>query len=135
MSSAWRRWGASGYLVKQTAVHTLKEAIREVHKGKSFYSPAVAKKLSRHGPQSPDRKTGVSSISTGLTSREAEVLQLVAEGSANKQVAAELGISIKTVEKHRDHLMRKLDIHDTAGLTRYAISAGIIESSVQLTIV
>ena len=127
--------GASGYLVKQTAVHTLKEAIREVHKGKSFYSPAVAKKLSRHSPQSPDRKTGVSSISTGLTSREAEVLQLVAEGSANKQVAAELGISIKTVEKHRDHLMRKLDIHDTAGLTRYAISAGIIESSVQLTIV
>jgi predicted small lipoprotein YifL len=55
------------------------------------------------------------------------VLQLVAEGKANKQVAAELGISIKTVEKHRDHLMRKLDIHDTAGLTRYAIAAGIIE--------
>ena len=64
-----------------------------------------------------------------------EVLQLIAEGEANKQIAAELGISIKTVEKHRDHLMQKLDIHDTAGLTRYAIAAGIIESSVQLTIV
>ena len=64
-----------------------------------------------------------------------EVLQLVAEGEANKQIAAELGISIKTVEKHRNHLMQKLDIHDTASLTRYAISAGIIESSVQVTIV
>jgi len=63
------------------------------------------------------------------------VLQLVAEGSANKQVAAELGISIKTVEKHRQHLMDKLDIHDTAGLTRYAISSGVIENSVQLTII
>jgi DNA-binding NarL/FixJ family response regulator len=69
-----------------------------------------------------------------LTSREMEVLQLIAEGEANKQIAAELGIAIKTVEKHREHLMLKLDIHDTAGLTRYAISAGIIESSVQLTI-
>jgi DNA-binding NarL/FixJ family response regulator len=63
-----------------------------------------------------------------------EVLQRIAEGDANKQIAAELGISIKTVEKHRDHLMRKLDIHETAGLTRYAIAEGIIESRVQVTI-
>src|SRR5665213_3584604 len=56
-------------------------------------------------------------------------------GKSNKETASELGIGIKTVEKHREHLMAKLDIHDTAGLTRYAISAGIIESSVQLTIV
>jgi DNA-binding NarL/FixJ family response regulator len=72
---------------------------------------------------------------TGLTSRELEVIQLVAEGQANKQVASSLKISIKTVEKHRQHLMDKLNIHDTAGLTRYAIARGIIESSVQLTIV
>jgi DNA-binding NarL/FixJ family response regulator len=77
----------------------------------------------------------VKANATRLTSRESEVLQLVAEGSANKQVAAALGISIKTVEKHRKHLMDKLNIHDTAGLTRYAISAGVIESSVQLTII
>lgn len=64
-----------------------------------------------------------------------EVLQLIAEGEANKQIAEKLDISIKTVEKHREHLMHKLDIHDTAGLTGYAIEAGIIESSVQLTIV
>jgi len=70
-----------------------------------------------------------------LSSREAEGLQLIAEGEANKQVAAELGISVKTVEKHRQRLMEKLNIHDTAGLTPYAIAAGIVESSVQLTIV
>jgi DNA-binding NarL/FixJ family response regulator len=64
-----------------------------------------------------------------------EVLQLIAEGKANKQIASEPGISIKTVEKRREHLMQKLDIHDPAGITRHAIGAGIIESSVQLTIV
>jgi DNA-binding NarL/FixJ family response regulator len=64
-----------------------------------------------------------------------EALQLIAEGKANKQIAGELGISIKTVEKHRQRLMEKLDIHDTAGLTRYAIAAGIVECNVQLTII
>jgi len=70
-----------------------------------------------------------------LTSREVEVLQLIAEGKANKETAAELGISIKTVEKHRQALMEKLNIHDTASLTRYAIATGVIESTVQVTIV
>jgi len=63
------------------------------------------------------------------------VLQLVAEGQLNKQIAEELGISFKTVDRHRQNLMMKLNIHDAAGLTRYAISAGIIENKVQLTIV
>ena len=62
------------------------------------------------------------------------MLQLIAEGKANKEMAAELGLDIKTIEKHREGLMRKLDMHDTAGLTRYAIDAGIIESSVPLTV-
>ena len=71
---------------------------------------------------------GESSARSGkLTSREAEVLQLVAEGLANKQIAAELGISIKTVEKHRQQAMNKLNIHDIAGLTRYAMSKGWVE--------
>ena len=69
-----------------------------------------------------------------MTSRESELLQLIAEGHVNKQIASELGISIKTVEKHRQHLMEKLNIHDIAGLTRFAIAAGIIESSVQSTV-
>lgn len=64
-----------------------------------------------------------------LTAREIEVLELIAEGHANKQIAAGLGISIKTVEKHRQHLMAKLDLHDTASVTRYAISAGVVEAS------
>jgi len=63
-----------------------------------------------------------------LTSRELEVLRMIAEGYANKQIAAELSISIKTVEKHRQHMMAKLDLHDTAGVTRYAISAGVVQA-------
>ena len=70
--------------------------------------------------------TSVPSSYDLLTSREAEVLQLIAEGYANKQIAAELAISTKTVEKHRQHLMAKLDLHDTAGVTRYAIAAGVV---------
>lgn len=126
--------GAAGFLIKQSSVDALKDAIREVHKGNVFYSPEVARHLHSRHPESKARESGKAGKPPELTPREAEVLQLVAEGKANKQVAAELGISIKTVEKHRDHLMRKLAIHDTAGLTRYAISAGIIESSVQVTI-
>lgn len=126
--------GAAGFLIKQSSIHVLKDAIREACKGNVFYSPEVARHLHNRHSESKDRKNAPVGKAASLTPREAEVLQLVAEGKANKQVAAELGISIKTVEKHRDHLMRKLAIHDTAGLTRYAISAGIIESSVQVTI-
>jgi DNA-binding NarL/FixJ family response regulator len=127
--------GARGFLLKQTSAHDVCRAIREVHKGKMFFSPSISKRLDRLNPQSPDRTGRLHKKVARLTSREMEVLQLVAEGKANKETAAELGIGMKTVEKHREHLMEKLDIHDTAGLTRYAISAGIIESSVQLTIV
>lgn len=126
--------GAAGYLIKQTAASVLPKAIREVAKGKTFFSPSIAKRLDHQNQTTPDRDGLLKKKSVQLTSREMEVLQLIAEGKANKQTAAELGIGIKTVEKHREHLMEKLDIHDTAGLTRYAISAGIIESSVQVTI-
>lgn len=68
---------------------------------------------------------------TSLTAREIEVLQHVAQGNANKQTAVELGISQKTVEKHREHLMQKLDIHHTAGLTRYAICVGALGNTLQ----
>ena len=127
--------GAVGFLEKQTSADVLTKAIREVAKGHQFFSPSIAKRMSNSSNKPRDRDGLVKANATRLTSRESEVLQLVAEGSANKQVAAALGISIKTVEKHRQHLMDKLNIHDTAGLTRYAISAGVIESSVQLTII
>jgi DNA-binding NarL/FixJ family response regulator len=127
--------GAAGFLLKQTSAHDVCRAIREVKKGNTFFSPSVSKRFDRINPPSAGRTGGLKKAAVQLTSREMEVLQLIAEGKANKETAAELGIGIKTVEKHREHLMEKLDIHDTAGLTRYAISAGIIESSVQLTIV
>jgi DNA-binding NarL/FixJ family response regulator len=127
--------GVAGFLEKQTSAEILTKAIREVFKGNTFFSPAIAKRLP-HSPTKPRDRAGlVKANGNRLTTRESEVLQLVAEGSANKQVAAELGISIKTVEKHRQHVMDKLNIHETAGLTRYAITQGIIESSVQLTII
>lgn len=115
--------GASGYLLKQSSLDDLAAAIRVVHAGGTYVSPSISRRL-RHTaggrpPAGPAR--------TPLTSRESEVLQLVAEGKANKQTAAELRISIKTVEKHRQSLMAKLDIHDVAGLTRYAIAIGTIE--------
>jgi DNA-binding NarL/FixJ family response regulator len=127
--------GAVGFLLKQTSSHVVCEAIREVQKGETFFSPTVARRLHQLDGKSPNRAGRSPSRNARLSSREMEVLQLIAEGKANKETAAELGISIKTVEKHREKVMSKLDLHDTAGLTRYAISAGIIESSVQLTIV
>jgi DNA-binding NarL/FixJ family response regulator len=127
--------GAKGFLLKQTSAHDVCRAIREVHAGKTFFSPVISRRQDRLHPQSSNRNGILKKKSIELTSREMEVLQLIAEGKANKETAAELGIGIKTVEKHREHLMEKLDIHDTAGLTRYAISAGIIENSVQLTII
>ena len=125
--------GAAGYLIKQTSAEILARAIREVHAGRTFFSPSIARRLQE---KKADGHTGpVRRIVANLTARELEVIQLIAEGRANKQVAADLDISIKTVEKHRQHVMDKLKIHDTAGLTRYAIEQGIIESSTQVTIV
>jgi DNA-binding NarL/FixJ family response regulator len=127
--------GAAGYLIKQTSADLLARAIREVRKGNTFFSPSIAHHLHGLSLKSPGGRGVLTKKGTVLTSREVEVLQLIAEGKANKQVAAELAISIKTVEKHRQHLMSKLDLHDTAGLTRYAIATGIIESPVQITII
>ena len=122
--------GAAGFLLKQTSSHVLATAIREVQKGNTFYSPSISKRVRDRSRKSIERGGG----SNRLSSREVEVLQLIAEGKPNKQVAAELGVSFKTVDKHRQHLMSKLDIHDVAGLTRYAIAEGIIQSTVRVTI-
>lgn len=127
--------GAAGYLIKQTASHVLPEAIREVCKGRPFFSPVISRRRFHHQRKAKTMGDLPKKNASHLTSREMEVLQLIAEGKANKETADELNISIKTVEKHRQKVMEKLNIHDTASLTRYAISAGIIESSVQVTIV
>ena len=127
--------GAAGFLLKQGSAHDLITAIREVQKGKTVFSPSIAKRRQRREHNSIDRGGQLKKTINRLSPRELEVLQLIAEGQPNKQVAEDLGISLKTVEKHRQSLKNKLDIHHTAGLTRYAISEGIIENSVQLTIV
>jgi len=126
--------GAMGYLLKQSSGEVVAKAIRELQKGKTFFTPSIAKHLKDEYQKSPDGIGLQKKSNIELTSREAELLQMIAEGHVNKQIASELGISIKTVEKHRQHLMEKLGIHDIAGLTRFAIAAGIVESSVQSTI-
>lgn len=119
--------GASGYLIKQSSSKLLVKAISDVSKGELVFSPSISKALERESETALDRSGVKKKKNIQLSSREAEVLQLIAEGEANKQIAAELKISIKTVEKHRQNLMEKLNIHDTAGLTRHAISTGVIE--------
>ena len=126
--------GASGYITKQSTTQVLANAIREVQKGNIYFGPSISRRLHDRNRTSLNRKGQIKKIHVRLSSREVEVLQLIAEGQAHKQIASELDISIKTVEKHRQHIMEKLSIHDTAGLTRYAIAAGIIESSIQITI-
>jgi len=125
-------YGASGYLIKQTSFQDLAIAVREVYNGKTFFSTPIAKRLSKNQETSLDRD-GKLKKKVSLSLRELGVLQLVVEGKCNKQIADELGITLKTVANHRQHFMSKLDIHEVAGLTRYAISAGIIKSDVQVT--
>lgn len=122
--------GASGYLLKQTASADLIKAVRETSKGNAFFSPAVSKRLLDRYRETFLNGAPIKKRTDLLTTREAEVLQLIAEGKPNKQIASDLCISIKTVEKHRQQVMNKLNIHDIAGLTRYAISKGVIETSV-----
>ena len=126
--------GAAGFLLKHSSSAVLATAIREVQKGNTFFSPAIAKQLHGRSEQSLDRGAPVEQKSSRLSSREMEVLQLIAEGQPNKQVAAELGVSFKTVDKHRQNLMAKLNIHDVAGLTRYAMAEGIIKSNIRVLI-
>ncbi|MGK0455858.1 MAG: DNA-binding NarL/FixJ family response regulator [Zhongshania aliphaticivorans] len=127
--------GVAGYLVKQNSGQILIEAIKQIAKGQPFFSQSIAKRLHELKLRAHERggATTARQVHSKLTAREAEVLQLVAEGNANKQIAALLGISIKTVEKHRQQLMDKLNIHETAGLTRHAIATGVIESCTQGT--
>lgn len=106
--------GAAGFLLKQTSSHILAKAIREVQKGNTFFSPAIPKRLEGSSQNSAARLLVSKKSRNRLSSREVEVLQLIAEGKPNKQIAAELGVTFKTVDKHRQHLMAKLNIHDTA---------------------
>jgi DNA-binding NarL/FixJ family response regulator len=118
------RCGAAGYLLKNISPRELEQAIRAVVRGETYLSPAISK----HVIAAYLGRVGGDTIRPveRLTGRQREVLQLVAEGDTTKEIARKLKVSPKTVEMHRSQLMKVLDIHDIAGLTRYAIRIGLI---------
>jgi DNA-binding NarL/FixJ family response regulator len=120
------RAGAAGYLLKNVTPGELEMAIRSVARGETYLSPAV----SRHVIDAYVQRVGGESAGPlqRLTPRQREVLQLIAEGHSTKEMARKLGISVKTVEMHRAQLMAELDIHDVAGLVRYAIRTGLVSA-------
>jgi DNA-binding NarL/FixJ family response regulator len=120
--------GVSGYLVKETAAEDLVRAIREISQGNAFFSPSICQSLLTQWRLTFSNADQGEADPTSLTRRQAEVLQLIAEGYLTKQIAAVLSIKPKTVEKHRESLMDRLDIHTIAALTRYAVSIGMIEA-------
>ncbi|MBD0370270.1 MAG: response regulator transcription factor [Pyrinomonadaceae bacterium] len=116
--------GAVGYIVKSGAANDLIQAVRTGTRSHVYLSDAVS--VIATGTRKSDGQTGAGSGTRPLSTREREVLQLIAEGRTSKEVASLLGISATTVKSHRNHIMEKLDIHDKAGLTRYAIRIGLI---------
>ena len=117
--------GAAGYLVKQTAPTDLITAIRTIYAGDSFLSPTISRAVIDEYLRASEA-SGRAALDSLLTEREREVLQLVAEGLSNQEIAGQLQISAKTVGVHRLNLMQKLDLHNLADLTKYAIRMGII---------
>jgi len=118
------RSGARGYLLKDSAPAELVAAIKAVHNGEVYFSPSVSKVLIEE-MAGGNRQTADGQARPHLTDREREVLSLIAEGLLNKQIADRLGIGVRTIETHRERIMRKLDIHTVAGLTKYAIARGM----------
>jgi DNA-binding NarL/FixJ family response regulator len=118
--------GATGYLLKHSASGEVVRAIHQVHKGSAYFSAPISKMLIALGELLPSNKVVPPHVR--LTPRQCEVLRLIAEGQCNKQIADTMDISIKTVEKHRQELMLRLDIHTIAGLTRYALAKGLVKN-------
>jgi two-component system nitrate/nitrite response regulator NarL len=114
--------GARGYVLKEASTDELVRAVDAVHAGEAFFSPEVA-----HAALNQFVR-GVSNQGneTSLTAREREVLVQIAEGLSNKEIASRLGVGVRTVETHRERIMRKLDIHSVAGLTKFAIARGLV---------
>jgi DNA-binding NarL/FixJ family response regulator len=118
------RAGVHGYLLKDTAATELRGAIRAVRRGESFFSPPIAGRLSAVVRGDPAATS--SGTLTQLTARERQVLIGVAQGHTNREMAAQFGISPRTVESHRENLMKKLGVRTVAGLTRLALEAGLV---------
>lgn len=125
--------GVQGFVLKQATTSVLSHAIREVFAGKFYFCPVLLKGIKRKQNNLICRTDKFTRDKFRLTSRELEVLERIAEGYSNKQIAAQLNISVKTIEKHRQQVMEKIGIHETAGLTRYAVNAGLIQCGIQLS--
>jgi DNA-binding NarL/FixJ family response regulator len=117
--------GARGYLLKDSAEADLIRAVRVVSTGRSFFSPAISRMLLEDHIRELRQKGQVDTYET-LTTREREVLQLIAEGNANKEISSILNLSLYTVETHRTHILQKLDLHSVPELILYAVRKGII---------
>jgi DNA-binding NarL/FixJ family response regulator len=117
--------GADGYVLKDATHEELMLAIQNVLKGKTYLSPGVSDKVIEGYLEGKESQIPSSTLGL-LSQREREVLKLIAEGYKNKEIAADLCISLKTVEKHRANLMKKLDLHNAAALTAYAIEQGLV---------
>ena len=119
------RAGVAGYLLKDAAADELPMALKAVGRGETYLSPAISRQVVdaylRASDVAPDPLAG-------LTERQREVLQLIAEGSSTKEIAGRLDVSVKTVETHRAQIMERLDIRDVAGLVRFAIRAGLVST-------
>ena len=114
--------GAHGFISKEAPPDELLRAIESVYSGEPFFSPEIAKAALNQLVTSGGKKDPFAQ----LTSREREVLVLIAEGQSNKVIATKLGIGVRTIETHRERIMRRLDIHSVAGLTKFAIANGMI---------
>jgi len=119
--------GASGYLLKESAVSDLVSAINAVEKGDIFLSPSISKVVVKDYIRHVETESGDFDSLNILTNREREVLQLIAEGHTNKDIARILKLSIKTIDVHRSHIMDKLHIHDITGIVKYSIRKGLIK--------
>jgi DNA-binding NarL/FixJ family response regulator len=120
--------GADGYVLKEDNHNDLINAIRNVLAGKSFLSPGICSNVVTGYISSSSSTKKVKTSLDLLTNREREIVKLIAEGNRNKDMAEYLSISIKTVEKHRANIMKKLDVHNASGLTNYAIQHGLIDT-------
>jgi DNA-binding NarL/FixJ family response regulator len=117
------RAGAAGYLLKDSAVAELEVAIRAVARGETYLSPPVSKRVV---DDYVSRTGGISDPLAALTPRQREILQLVAEGHTSKDIAQRLGLSYRTIETHRNQLMKRLGVADLTGLVRFAVRAGLV---------
>jgi DNA-binding NarL/FixJ family response regulator len=122
------RAGADGYILKDATHEELRVAIRSVLNGKTYLSPDISNKVIS-GYLGTGKSNGSSSAWEGVTQRERQVLKLIAEGRSNKSIAEYLSLSVKTVEKHRSNLMKKLDLHNASMLTAFAIAKGLVTSA------